>query len=418
MHVFDYLKINDLINIALIYPKHQQVIAQHYLIAKYRLDAGGLVIGSKNNAAHCKYVESNSAFIILSEETEKTFGILKAFCSIFSQIQIEINSEMCEGELLANKIARYVNKYCSSVPQKAKFSRMTIIGNIDVNISYPNVTEVELGSNLFSYTSLEVGNDTVELNELFPRMQAITTRYPSSFRLNRHFPHLTHFELFNAIIIDYQANHEMLLAFLRLNPQLRAFVAPQMGNFSFLYEVHPLLPNMETLTMAIYPRGQFVPLKNVIRFNKNVRTADMDFYEITDDMRESLTLIEFDDLELLKLSFLKRQNNELATIVVDWISQYKTISAIEIHFDMSSTHLIRLVNQLDNLKRLKTACLVEATATEIHNLMMNGNNLQEIVVYSAGSASSRRCFDALIDLLVDWKVVGNEETQVTLEKEQ
>lgn len=404
--ICDWLEVSDLASFVLIAPKYHQIISQHYIISKYRLHEGYLRLDATLNVVNCWHIGADKKYTLISEETNQTLFILKAFCPLFGQLNIEITSETFKPQLSGNKITEYVNKYCSRVPQKAIYHQMSPYMDIDIAITFPNVTDGTIYVN--EYT---MGLYNISVNELFPRLQKLTTRYATSILLDQHYPYLTYFKVYE--VNDRNSKHDQWTYFLRMNPQLETFESPQMCNLTFLLEVSQFLPNMKTLSMKLEYERHFAPTSEIIRL-QNVRIFEMNFFRITNQMRENLPLIKFDRLESVKLSFTQNQTDS-QEFISDWIAQYKTLTSIELNFDMASDYLIGLAKGLDKLKTMKLNCASSEAATEIHNLMINGNNLEEIVVFEASEAS-QTCFDSLIESLVNWTVISRGQNQMTLKK--
>lgn len=230
LNIFDYLELNDLVNVATLNERYKQLILHYQFFSKFISDEAKFYIdlAPKNAETEVSYAPANSVGRIkLSRGHNNLFSILSVFCSKFGRMFIE--NHQVDDDLL-HRLADIVNTHCSNVPQT-----MSIIfsARASPKFTFENVTSLIIR---YAFNN----GTTLELNKPFPRLTKLSIG--GNLPLNQHLPHLQHF------MYDSFYNGQFdLSTFGAYNPQLSSI---QLGiswpPFKHLKDISELFSNLET----------------------------------------------------------------------------------------------------------------------------------------------------------------------------
>lgn len=368
-------------------------------MGKFRLNMGTIELDLTQKTPCIKHDTTNKPLtsMKISDRPTGMISILKEFGPQFKRMSIIVDFTNCSQSTI-EEFATYVTKYCSNSVQYVRF-----LGHSSSNrLSFPNATSIGIFDKDYLPT-YEL--PPMDLNSIFPRMEKLFTTNTFYLQLDQHFPHLMHFEM-NAPERDRN-----LKDFIRLNSQLRFLRMPSACNFTYLHEIDELLPNLETLeipfwlSMCEYPtNGSSIRFRNVKKMSIDLTYL---FGVTTENIHNSLSLLEFEQLESFKLTTFQIANSSFH-FVIHWLSQYKTLTNVEFDkLDLDRTNLVRMSSELKQLKSVALYCSKTWAPREIKRFLMGPTNLKKVTI-STCEGKPRECFE--VDSLAEkWKVVGKRQ---------
>lgn len=338
MGILDKLHLSDLLKVASLSPRLQQLIMDHYITISYRLQHSQITV-YVDDTVQLQYVNDKNATGVMAEKHADVLFVLQHFCHMFNELEVEIHPH---GYQYIEEIQSFVNEYCSHAAQEVTLIRgLNDIYSDELNVSFVNASSVILEHYLFD------PNDAIRLDVAFPLMQKLTVNQETI--LTHHYPYLTDItlQLFCTKPIDnYLSN------FMRLNSQLRRIESTVFDDSTFLLSISELLPHLESLSLRLlashyytfdsWPKSQFRCVKD---FN-----LTLDFYgPWTDKLQELLASIEFEQLETFSLY---SENVEPLDFVIGMIVENTGVTNIAIDAQVSFEQLTRLIEPLPKLKEL------------------------------------------------------------------
>lgn len=389
---FDQMNLQSLAQAAKHSQRVHEIILNKFVLEKFRLNESEIDMDLTRRVPNILH---GSAYI--GYDTEATLTVLKLFGPVFSKLRIIIDLPGCPQETVT-KIAAAVAEYCSKASQTIELSRRN--EQFDVNFTFPHAKEVILSQQYDSDRPV----DTLDLNVAFPRMQKLQTSVADYLRLDRHFPHLTHFTLFKSMNTE-----RFLKTFIQLNPQLRGLETPMLMNFPHLQKINEMLPNLEVLGIR-YTEDDYVSATDSIHFEKvtkfTLNLMNVEDNEITASLQKSLSLIKFTRLESFQLKSL-RASEESKQFLLNMIAQYDHLSNLEFEqFDLTADEILALMNQLPRLETITLSCTKSPTVAEIRAFLVAETNLKEVRIY--GGQNGPTAFFRMKDPLGQWQVVSRE----------
>lgn len=290
MGILDKLYLGDLLKLASLSPRLQQLIMDHYITTKYRLQHSQITVFVDDTVKMHYLNDKNTTDVVVEKHSDVLF-VFEHFCHIFHDLKVEIHPY---GYQYLEEIQSFVNKYCAHAAQEVRLIRGINDIDGDLNISFVNATNVILEYYLFD------PSDSIRLDVAFPRMQSLFVNLETI--LTHHYPHLTDItlQLFCTTPIE-----SYLSTFMRLNPQLRRIDSTIFDDRTFLPSISELLPKLESLSLRLLPSHYYTfdslpktQLSHVKDF-----ALSLNFYgPWTDKLQELLASIQFDQLEAFSLN--------------------------------------------------------------------------------------------------------------------
>lgn len=391
MGAFDQMSLQNLVRMAKHSERIHEMILTNFVLAKYRLHESLIDIDATRRPLNILHGTEYIAY-----GNEESLAALELFGSAFTQLHIIVDVPGCPHELLA-KLAAAVAQHCSQASQTIEMSRRN--EQFEVNFSFPHAKVVKL----FHQYDADEPVDPIDLNAVFPRMEHLQTTAADYLRLNRNFPHLTHFKLLKSMNAA-----RFLRIFIESNPQLRGLETPMLANFPHLQKINELLPNLEVLGMEY--TGKVVPATDIIRF-ENVKQFALDVVRVEDNeipasFQESLSLIQFDQLRSFQLKSTKVSAKSKAFLLTT-IAQHNQLTNLELErFDLSADDLLTMVNQLPQLETITLSCTSPPTVAEVRTFLLAETNLKEIRIFTGQNGPNT--FYRTKDPIGQWQVVGRE----------
>lgn len=173
-----------------------------------------------------------------------------------------------------------------------------------------------------------------------------------------------------------------MLSYLRANPQLHSFKAQIDWNQNYLQQVNDICPNIEHLEIEyLYPNSIIAPTTTPIRF-QNVKTFSLSlinvFIDLVDDIRNTLTAIEFDHLESFKLSMNMPFSKDF---LIDLIIRNRDLNSVSLEVSkLTCIELVRLVESLPKLKELAVTVFNRDEILDLHRFLMRTTHLDKVLV--------------------------------------
>lgn len=388
INLLDQSSLVKLVGAAKYNQRLHDLIVEHFALAKYRLNESRIDIDLTRRVPNILHGTEYIGYGM-----DQTLAALEFFGSTFTRLEIIIDLPGCDSEIV-QKIATHVAKYCSKATQKVILTRR--YKHFNAHFTFPDATSIEL---IHQYESKR-DVDTIELNNVFPRMQNLKVYVADKLKLDQHFPNLIHFEL------DKPIRENRFEAFLELNPQLQSVTTTMISQ---LRRVNELLPNLQSIRFA-YRKEEDTSANGAIHF-KNAKKFSLDLMKIDEDdttnIEKSLSLINFDHLQAFKLVAATRSmSEEFKNYLIALTAQYSLSTHLEFErFDLTSDELVRLVKPLHHLDSLKLSCTRSETAGEIQKFLLENLNVKKITIYNHINGP-RQC--NRFELPAQWKVVGTQ----------
>lgn len=256
------------------------------------------------------------------------------------------------------EIAEFVNEYCSDTLLQFA-SKMCTERTFDgVQKPFKNVTNV-----IFSGEWMELSENAIGLNALFPEMRYLTLNYSAGYILEHHYPQLSELNLI--------APNRAYAKLFEMNPQVKKLQITECFA-EFLYIASVKLPNLESLIFDMpkdlqdyrEPMVQFESLKNVsiTDFYHYLRADKIAFRNL-----ERLELFVDENIDDELINFLKRTDGQKSIIVAMGNisdSVYTELpndldSLIEVRIDCNLGEIKSVVQFLENniqMERLLLGC--------------------------------------------------------------
>lgn len=146
MGVFDELSLLDLVKIASLNPRFQQIISDHYIIAKYGIDKRRIDI-SVASTVIMSYEDDNNSSSIFVANYEQALTALECFGDSFTNLRIVIQPI---GYQYVPKIQAYINQYCSNASQELTFHRKDTAAAADIDISFGKCNKCHIAPRRFN----------------------------------------------------------------------------------------------------------------------------------------------------------------------------------------------------------------------------------------------------------------------------
>lgn len=391
MGAFDQMSLQRLVRMAKHSQRIRDMILNNFVVGKYRLHESLIDIDATRRPLNILHGTEYIAY-----GNEESLSALELFGAAFTQLHIIVDVPGCPQDLLA-KLAAAVAQHCSQASQTIEMSRRN--EQFEVNFSFPHAKVVKL----FHQYDADEPVDPIDLNAVFPRMQHLQTSAADYLRLNRNFPHLTHFKLFKSMNAA-----RFLSIFIQSNPQLRGLETPMLVNFPHLQKVNELLPNLEVL--GIEYTGEVVPATDIIRF-ENVKRFALDVLRVENEeipatFRESLSLLQFNQLRSFQLRS-SQVSDESKTFLLTMIAQYNQLTNLEFErLNLSADDLLTMVNQLPLLETITLSCTSSSTVAEVRTFLLADTNLKEIRIFTGQHGP--KTFYRMKDPIGQWQMVGRE----------
>lgn len=315
----------------------------------------------------------------------RVFYILKEFGHLINRLHVTLITESYE---ISNELAYYVNRYCPMAILKVTFHQGYSIPDVPF-INASSVVLLPPASLDALATHQTQTKKSIDLNQIFPRMQRLKVTTIDAFTLNRQFSHLIDFE-FQSIFDDT----ENLTEIMRLNPQIHHFNPVIFWNLAHLTKVNEMLPKLKSLYLK-FPAdatAQMSLTKNPVYF-KNVQRFSLDLlrlaaHEIDENLQNCLMAIDFERLKVFKLISMHVSSIDFQ---LQLIIKNKELHTVEIeHLQLTSTKMLQITMELRKLQKLRVDCLSLESADEVQRFLKESVTLKTVEV-----VTTRDCFKQL-----------------------
>lgn len=362
--IFDYLHFDDLLNLAELNARFQELILSHCIIPHHFTDHRILILVDWTIVELIDPI-TNTKY---ATDFTKTLRILRAFGSGIDSLSVRFVSYTSSD---SKRISQQVNAYCADAVKEIVLYN---IGDGILNDWKNSFTEARS----VILRGFELGKDfTINLNEIFPQMQRfeLTSHDQTNLLfLDKHFPHLQYFAFYT---FHDQQNDVYIRSFIQLNQQIRGLQLGGIGDFEFLRYLNRLLPQLEDL-------GLENRMSNLINLNENgiLRFENVKNFKLTLSHDQAfdrngpkqVPCIEFSRLESFELvSTIYASIDEL----FEFILRNRALSNVAIaHSELSIEQVIHLVRQLPKLNNLTVELKRRAIGNEMREFLLNTQNHQ------------------------------------------
>lgn len=387
MGVLDFLPLSDLVIIASMSPRNNQLIVHHYLIPEMGQRDPMLRVSISESESFAFYSRGgmDSSYSELCMGRGCMLAALKVLCPISSELDIRVDYNRRFDAALTEMVESYVGNYCAGTDQHVSLNG---IAQSVGQFRFPYAKSVRISQpEAFKH---------FDLAGSFPRVQQLTINLHGRYSLAQHLPHLTSFRLHDYSLEDFD-----LQAFGEKNPQIRDADLQICGRIENIDKVNRLFPRLESLQLrlgrpqmrsshsASADGSSLGPSDSVglVRF-RNVKNFTLDltkFYDIPVTAShlnaDKLSSIAFDRLESFKYAtaVVTRDTSDQ----IDYIARYKDVKRLDIStilpdFEESQ----RLIDSLPELEEITMACGTSDPTDLIR--LMTGTRLQVIRLIARG----------------------------------
>lgn len=356
------------INFATANPHVRHLIADHVFKARLKFHEQTITIMEPQYHGPKRTIREHNGRIII-DRYENAQRILSNFGHVMTNIEFDA-SRFNNTEII--RIAELINAHCARSAEQMVIK----FRSEDLAVNWTNAfTGVK-------HLSLDKANHFGELpySQLFPRVQSLVLRlFDNVWDLSRdlsflevNLPHLTHASI---DIGSSKTTSPSLLAFLRLNPQLRSFATTNFIGPDYLQQLATSLPHLDALSLASHGGDSLCSRPNKTTRFDSVRTLSLDLYR-----KPPLGVpLSFKNLRSLHL-----RTHRLYEPYIDFIGRCEQLETLEIGDmnDIRPTYdeLKRIVGVSPRLQELRVALEKDVTGDGISRLLTEKSQLQRIIV--------------------------------------
>lgn len=429
MGILDFLDFPDLVIVASMSPASYQLIMDRYITPRTDGDKMFLRIEMTEKiwTSLAYYQKEGRAWNnarMFCNGYECIFASLIVFCQTASKLHIEFDTHYHFDTATTQKLASYVDRYCSDVPQSVE---LFDVKKTNESFRFTRVQDVQV-------TQPEA-SESFALTEWFPQVEKLAIKLHDSYKIDVHLPNLTHFKL-----EDSKCGHFDLRGLAEKNPQIRSIELEICGSIENINEVNELFPNLESLRLTLKrpwkkeesadgflsaitswlrPKKAETPLKHdAVRFVRfrNVKHFTLDITKFYDAAgipdayfgmnaesitKDRLSSIVFDHLE--SFNYMSTTNHHRKE-QIDYVVQYQNVTSL--NFSMISMRYWDMKRLIDSLPKLKEITLLGIRAGDLLRLMAE-INLQTLHIRVPGR--EQNIFQPSDTLPEQWFLHANQE---------
>lgn len=359
------LEFVDLVKAANVSPRFYQLIVDHYMTSQFRLHESNITLYVQKTVS-LTYSRPNEWVRMIGDGYDEVLAAFETFGAIFNFVHIEIASSGCE---YIDRIQSAVNKYCSNA-----FQTITLHSELDdfddfwleeVNITFPNASSIILYGNDYLLSG------PIRLDIAFPQMQKL--EIGCVIDLHYHYPQLSDVIISIPNGFPHYFNGSELSEFFRLNPQLRRIESPVYNTSSYLSSLSEL-PNLESLTLWLFPRMEYTfSVPPVVRF-RNVKEFSLDGDAHGAPLSEELPeeLLDSIEFDRVKSFSVQTMNADKLEFLFDMIVKNRGLRNVSIDCMFSFEHLSKLIRMLPQLNELTIIWQDESSGIALKQLLEGG----------------------------------------------
>lgn len=365
LSIFDQLPLLDLVKLATLSPRFEQLISHHYIIGKYHIQTRKVTLTISHDVSMTFNSDDLNVVTTLAHNHDETRFVLQHFGHIFHYLDINVFEY---GYAFTANISHLINTYCARAHQELRLKRG--IDRDDVSILLANVTKVEI-----THTSGTTNKDNFRLDLAFPQMKSLDIS--RQMDLDHNYSHLTEFILRAS---DYQSNIDYYTKFMQFNPQLHTIQLPLFNDGTFLPTINELYPRLESFALEVL-NEQYIghDAIEITRFS-NVKKFSIELYihgesVWTNELREIIASIRFERLESFAVITYVRDSIDF---LIEWIVGNTALETVTlVGREMNFEQLTALITPLTKLKVLTMVWTFESTLGVLnrflaHNIAING----------------------------------------------
>lgn len=389
MAVLDWLDFDELLNLAEANHHFHQIIADRYIIGKYKLHEKQLLFTGSSDASANITIYPNKLSIhnhLIGMQLLRNFG------NLIANIRID---RLYFNNIAAKTLAEDINEFCSKT-----LKTLHIIDSDGLIISRFWRPFESLENVIISDLHME---DELRLDEIFPNLRSLDFILHESkpmSSIERHYPHLKYLRCRIGRMDDIDSQYFENL--LRLNRRLRSVYLERVGNIHLLNSVNTILPDLTSLGLSIHPSDELIPADQFIHF-ENVRNFTLRIYRRIDAIFSPFPL-KFNILDAVQLEIHQPSEQLLNALFAH--SELKKIAMLWTDVDICMTFLDRIESfpKLEEIQ-LKWSSTID-TSLALEKFLLNNDSIQRITI-ALSKASDR---EQLIQLTSHaWTFVDENE---------
>lgn len=394
LHILDYLEPVDLLPVAELSSRLQQIIADYYITSEYRVHEKGLCIYATN--------DTQAAVVIRLTHEQRPFSgqhvvqrVFHTFGHTIRRLNVHIHSMDRLDDI--HEIDRCIRTYSGNILHEIVFYNLQQELLFVWRVSLEAVTSVTLAGT-------HVSEFSTDLNTFFPKLRKLTIEVESTRNLDcisKAFPHLL--ELTVKMSFSYDMSSFVMNA-LRMNPQIRVVRSSQFGDTAFLRAVNDNLPHLESFAVMTHlyclydlnRSGQFIRFENVM--DLSITIGDRDHGGFSTEHRN--VMVRFDRLKSLELTL---HGPGSVDSLITFAGEYKTLTKLRINSDITHQHLQRIIQLLPVLQEITVEFNSILMFDEIRPFFMVDTELKRLIVIFRTFAWNRN--DIQLALSANWSFI-------------
>lgn len=360
--ILDHLEFSDLLTVAELNPRFKQLIEDHYVLPKYRINTKLIRFAHSENYLDAEQITMSS--------TANIRRLLAHFGHLINRIEFSgIFFTHSEVEVISQDIARYCSK---SLVEICLLDVGTYLLS-DSTTTFDNMTTI----NLRLYQANH--NNKLQLQRICPKLAKLTLAVGNTFKLpiiDEPYPNLSHLEFteFSGFADDpYLGN------LIRLNPKLQSLHLNRIPSIDLSQLFNDHLGHLQTLQVSYNPAGmiEWYAFHNESIHMKTVKHLIVDIQTDYPYIRFPMT---FDHLEVLDIGL-----TSFHSVPIGLIQQNPHLKAVSIplKFVTNRQAILDVIYDCHELNEITTSWSVGISA-EIMRLLTELRSLYRITFFILG----------------------------------
>lgn len=353
----------DLIHLAAMNNRFLQLIADHVITIKYLSQSREITIHA-DNGLKMWYKNVDGVQILITTSVEEVFAALKYFGHLFKHLQITISED---AHLNVERLQSLVNKHCSGAFITLQIRVSSVI---DMDLSFPNASEVAFAV-----------KPHLALSIVYPPTETLTESELESRERTKRF-----------LSRMYPVQIQPLVNFMCLHPQLLSFQSHIPINSTYLAALNDCLPNLEKLSVTLFPQFIYDEQTWPINRFRNVEhfSVRADGYQWT--RSPILESIQFDHLRIFEVVYCQHMQVDF---LIGIIVKNTAVKSVVFNIELSPQQLSTLITSLHELTDLAVYVDIPSTGSSIRerlrDVIASGHPLARLTLRSYQSIDKDFC---------------------------
>lgn len=382
--VFDHLDFTELVDMADLDPRLNEIIRYHYMIPKYRINQ----LAIRFDDCEGTHI-SESSLVIYNVAHILTF--LRNFGDLITDLTFHNYNNLFLIEH-ATEISRHIEKYCSKT-----LSQFSLINpNYQLISNTQTIFKRVIRLQIWQCNNL----DDFQLSQKYPMVEYLYLNTKADLNslgsLAQSYRRLQHLELISYKPLNGGSAVKDLF---KLNPQIRHLALRTISDMEMIHFINDNLRQLEKLEI-IYSNELNTNISSRVHF-ENVTDFTL-FEHFTNLRRDDESPFTFDHLESLEIT-----STEFTRSVQNLIEQNQKIRKLSVILKLITDDLTRVVSAISSLPDLEELVIKWAVGSGIGDLLRqiedNQSKLKKItLMVRIGSDSD----SILAEVTANWELIN------------